>query len=99
VFKGPLKDLVKRVNIEEFSGAVFTYEGLTIGMGDVVFYSMLASTAMINFGLIAFFASSIGILIGAFISFKMLEKQGVFPGLPLALGFGLIFMVLTVLMH
>lgn len=99
VFKGPLKDLIKRVNIEEFFGAVFTYEGLTIGMGDLVFYSMLASTAMINFGLIAFFASSIGILIGVFISFKMLEKREVFPGLPLVLGFGLIFMVLTVLMH
>jgi len=97
VLKGPLKDLVKRVSIEEFTGAVFTYEGLTIGMGDVVFYSMLASTAMINFGILTFFTSSIGILIGVFISFKILEKREIFPGLPLALGLGLFFMFLTVL--
>lgn len=99
VFKGPLKSLVKKANIEEFAGAVFTYEGLTIGMGDVVFYSMLASTAMINFGLAEFFTTSLGILIGVFLSFKILEKRELFPGLPLALGLGLFFMVLTVLMH
>ncbi|MEM3506245.1 MAG: hypothetical protein QW589_04620 [Candidatus Bathyarchaeia archaeon] len=99
VFKGPLKDLVKKVSIEEFSGATFTYEGLTMGMGDLVFYSMLASVAMVNFGLIAFLASSMGILIGVFISFKMLEKRELFPGLPFALGLGLLFMFLTVLMH
>ncbi|MEM3061395.1 MAG: hypothetical protein QW265_03205, partial [Candidatus Bathyarchaeia archaeon] len=70
-----------------------------IGMGDVVFYSMLASTAMINFGLAEFFTTSLGILIGVFLSFKILEKRELFPGLPLALGLGLFFMVLTVLMH
>jgi len=89
VYKGPIGKMATNARLEEFVGAVFTYGDLTIGMGDIVFYSMLAATAMINFGVFPFVAASIGIIIGAFLGFKMLETREIFPGLPLALSIGL----------
>jgi len=89
VYKGPIGKMAKNAQLEEFVGAVFTYGDLTIGMGDIVFYSMLSSTAMMNFGVFPFIATSIGIIVGAFLGFKMLETREIFPGLPLALSIGL----------
>jgi len=89
VYKGPIGKMAANAQLEEFVGAVFSYGDLTIGMGDIVFYSMLASTAMTNFGVFPFIATSIGIIIGAFLGFKMLETREIFPGLPLALSIGL----------
>jgi type IV secretory pathway VirB2 component (pilin) len=62
-------------------------------MGDMVFYSMLASNAMMNFGTLPYFAAAVGIIIGAYLGFKMLEGRDMFPGLPFAiiLGLGLMF--------
>lgn len=89
VYKGPVGKIAANAHLEEFVGAVFSYGDLTIGMGDIVFYSMLAGTAMSNFGVFPFFATSIGIIVGAFLGFKMLETREIFPGLPLALSMGL----------
>jgi len=61
-------------------------------MGDMVFYSMLASNAMISFGLIPFAAGAVGLILGAYLGFKMLEGRDMFPGLPFAIGLGLVFM-------
>jgi len=95
VFKGPIGKMAQSTDLEEFTGAVFTYRDLTVGMGDMVFYSMLASNAMINFGLIPFFAGSVGVIVGAFLGFKMLEGRDMFPGLPFAVVLGLGFMYIT----
>jgi len=92
VYKGPIGKMAANAQLEEFVGAVFTYGDLTIGMGDIVFYSMLSGTAMMNFGVFPFIATSIGIVIGAFLGFKMLETREIFPGLPLALSIGLAFL-------
>ena len=43
VYKGPIGKMAQSTDLEEFTGAVFTYGDLTVGMGDMVFYSMLAS--------------------------------------------------------
>lgn len=93
VFKGPIGKIAAKTELDDFVGAVFTYKDLTVGMGDMVFYSMLASTAMINFGLYSFTAASLGIILGAFLGFKMLEAREIFPGLPIALGLGLALML------
>jgi len=99
VYKGPIGKIAANAQLEEFVGAVFTYGDLTIGMGDMVFYSMLSGTAMMNFGVFPFIATSIGIIIGAFLGFKMLETREIFPGLPLALSMGLALLFASAFMQ
>ena len=95
VYKGPIGKMAESTDLEEFTGAVFTYGDLTVGMGDMVFYSMLASISMMNFGLLPFIAAAFGVLIGAYLGFKMLEGRDMFPGLPFAIVLGLAFMYAT----
>ena len=92
VYKGPIGKMAESTNLEEFTGAVFTYGDLTVGMGDMVFYSMLASNSMMNFGPIPFLGAAVGLVIGAYLGFKMLEGRDMFPGLPFAIVLGLVFM-------
>ena len=95
VFKGPIGKIAQSTDLEEFTGAVFTYGDLTVGMGDMVFYSMLASNSMINFGPLPFLGASLGLMVGAYLGFKMLEGRDMFPGLPFAMILGLVFMYVT----
>jgi hypothetical protein len=95
VYKGPIGKMAQSSDLEEFTGAVFTYGELTVGMGDMVFYSMLASISMINFGLLPFVAAAVGVVAGAYLGFKMLEGRDMFPGLPFAVVLGLAFMYVT----
>jgi hypothetical protein len=95
VYKGPIGKMAETTDLEEFTGAVFTYGDLTVGMGDMVFYSMLASIAMVNFGPLPFVAAGLGVILGAYLGFKMLEGRDMFPGLPFAVVLGLAFMYLT----
>ena len=95
VYKGPIGKMAESTDLEEFTGAVFTYGDLTVGMGDMVFYSMLASISMMNFGLLPFIAAALGVVIGAYLGFKMLEGRDMFPGLPFAIVLGLVFMYAT----
>jgi presenilin-like A22 family membrane protease len=95
VYRGPIGKMAQSTDLEEFTGAVFTYGDLTVGMGDMVFYSMLASNSMINFGPFPFLAASLGLVIGAYLGFKMLEGRDMFPGLPFAIVLGLVFMYVT----
>jgi hypothetical protein len=95
VYRGPIGKIAQSTDLEEFTGAVFSYGDLTVGMGDMVFYSMLASTSMMNFGFIPFIGASFGLVIGAYLGFKMLEGRDMFPGLPFAMILGLVFMYVT----
>ncbi len=97
VFKGPIGKIAEKADLESLSGATLTYGDLTVGLGDLVFYSMLASHTMLSFGFVPYAMACIGILVGTFLGFKMLERRSAFPGLPLSLVFGLVFMLLTVL--
>jgi len=60
-----------------------------MGLGDLTFYSMLSGHMLINFGFISCLASIIGISLGCLVAFKMLERKGMFPGLPFPILFGL----------
>jgi hypothetical protein len=42
-----------------------------------------------------FIAAAFGVVIGAFLGFKMLEGRDMFPGLPFAIVLGLAFMYIT----
>jgi|YelNatPaOPRAMG01_1025707.scaffolds.fasta_scaffold143832_1 presenilin-like A22 family membrane protease len=93
VYKGPIGKIVEKAKLEEFTGAVFTYKNLTVGVGDIVFYSMLISNVIANLGFYPYIGAAAGILIGAYAALKMLEKREVFPGLPLALVLGLVLAI------
>jgi hypothetical protein len=64
-----------------------------MGLGDLTFYSMLSGHMLLYFGVVSCLASIAGILVGCLLAFKMLERKGMFPGLPfpifLGLGLGL----------
>jgi hypothetical protein len=95
VFKGPVGALAKTVESGELPGAMFTYGELTIGMGDLVFYSLVATTALVTFGLLSFLGAAIGILFGTFLGFKALSRYEMFPGLPFSLLLGVAGMLLA----
>ncbi|HEX4919118.1 MAG TPA: hypothetical protein VFV92_00070, partial [Candidatus Bathyarchaeia archaeon] len=76
-------------------GAMFSYRDLTIGMGDLVFYSLVATTALVNFRLFSFVGAAIGILFGTFLGFKALSRYEMFPGLPFSLLLGVAGMLLV----
>jgi hypothetical protein len=96
VFRGPVGALAKSLEEGDLPGAVFTYGDLTIGMGDMVFYSLVATTALVYFGgLLSFFGAAVGILAGTFLGFKALSKFEMFPGLPFSLLLGVAGMFLA----
>lgn len=94
VYRGPIGKIAEMADLEEFKGAVLTVGDLTIGMGDLVFYSMLTSTAMVNFGTLSYVGAFAGVLAGSYLGFKMLERREVFPGLPFAICIGLAAMII-----
>jgi presenilin-like A22 family membrane protease len=92
--------LAKTIEEGDLPGAVFTYGDLTIGMGDMVFYSLVATTALVYyhsgpFGVLPFLAAAAGILAGTYLGFKALSKYEMFPGLPFSLLLGVAGMLLA----
>jgi presenilin len=98
VFRGPVGALAKSMEAGDLPGAMFNYQELSIGMGDMVFYSLLAMTALL-FGLVAFVGAAIGIVAGTFLGFKALQRFEMFPGLPFSLVLGIAGMFLGRLVH
>jgi hypothetical protein len=101
VSRGPIKEIVK-VSKEEkavIPGLSYVSSDWEIGLGDLGIYSMLASLALTQFGLIACIASIVGILIGSILTLQLLKKREFLPGLPLTSLVGaipiVIFMILS----
>lgn len=66
-------------------------EYIELGLGDLAFYGMLFSFALIRLGLYPAIAAFLGVVIGAISTIKLLEKVKMMPGLPLSVALGLIF--------
>ncbi len=90
VYWGPVGKIASEAEPERLKGISFTFRDVHMGLGDLVFYSMLASRMLLVYGFKVWFASSMGILTGVYLGLKVLEKRRMFPGLPIALAFGLI---------
>jgi len=95
VFRGPVGALARTVESGDLPGAMFSYGDLTIGMGDLVFYSLVATTALVNFRLFGFLGAAVGILLGTYLGFKALSRYEMFPGLPFSLLLGVAGMLLV----
>ena len=88
VYKGPVGKIA-HAGLDELKGLSFSFRDIQMGLGDLVFYSMLSGSMLFNFGAVSYIVSVAGILIGAFLTFMMLEKKGIFPGLPFPVFLGL----------
>jgi hypothetical protein len=97
VYRGPVGKIA-RGGLDQLRGLSFSFKDLQMGLGDLTFYSMLSGHMLINFSYISCLASIAGILAGCVLSFKMLEKKGVFPGLPFPIILGLAAGFLTSLL-
>lgn len=98
VYHGPVGKIA-RSGLEQLRGLSFSFKDIQMGLGDLTFYSMLSGNMLINFGFVSCLASIMGILSGCLLSFKMLEKKGMFPGLPFPIFFGLAASILASLMR
>lgn len=117
VRKGPIKQIVELNQNDEdnyMKQLSFGSEEWEIGLGDLVFYTMLTShilyncrvpytyfSFLMNYGVIIsivpFCMSVLGVLIGVKITFKLLEKRKLLPGLPISIGLGIIFFLASLL--
>jgi len=95
VTRGPVGKIALE-GLRHLRGLSFSFRDIQMGLGDVTFYSMLISHAFIFFGPWACLSSTIGVLAGSLISFKMLEKKSIFPGLPFSVFLGLLGVFLVV---
>jgi presenilin-like A22 family membrane protease len=94
VYRGPVGKIA-RSGLEQLRGLSFSFKDIQMGLGDLTFYSMLTSRVLFQSGPIFCFASATGVLIGVFLAFKMLEKKGMFPGLPIPMALGLIPLIVS----
>lgn len=96
VYRGPVGKIA-RGGLENLRGLTYSFKDVQMGLGDLTFYSMLSGHMLLWFGFIAFVASLVGILVGSLISFRMVERKGIFPGLPFPVFLGLGFAFISML--
>jgi presenilin-like A22 family membrane protease len=88
VYRGPVGKIANK-GLETLRGLSLAFKDVQIGLGDLTFYSMLVSEVALAGPTFCFF-SVLGVLAGSFLAFKMLEKKGIFPGLPFPVALGLL---------
>jgi len=109
--RGPIKemiDLASQMNNEnqnreeeihkkiESGEAEYGSDNLEIGIGDLTFYSMLTSSALLlSNSLIVMILSSIAIIIGTGITISGLKRNKVLPGLPISIFLGIGTMLIS----
>jgi presenilin-like A22 family membrane protease len=90
VFYGPVGKIAARSGLDELQGLSYSFKDIQMGLGDLVFYSMLSGSMLFSFGLLSCFVSILGILGGSFLTLLILEKKSIFPGLPFPIVLGLV---------
>ena len=94
VYRGPVGKIADS-GLEQLRGLSFSFKEIQMGLGDLVFYSLLAGTMFINLNFVACVFSIVGILVGSYLTFLVLEKREVFPGLPFPIALGISFGVIA----
>ena len=90
VYKGPVGKIAAS-GLDQLQGLSFSFKDIQMGLGDLVFYSMLMGVMFFSFipNFLPTVMAIVGILAGSIVTFFALEKKGIFPGLPfpILLGF------------
>ncbi len=96
VYKGPVGKIAAS-GLDQLQGLSFSFKDIQMGLGDLVFYSMLMGVIFFSFpnSFLPTIMSIVGILVGSIITFFALEKKGIFPGLPFPILLGLAFGLIT----
>jgi presenilin-like A22 family membrane protease len=98
VYRGPVGKIAESSGgLDDLRGLSFSFKDVQMGLGDLVFYSMLTgamffsfiNSAISPFGFLPCIVAIIGIMAGSIVTFFMLERRGIFPGLPFPIMFGL----------
>jgi presenilin-like A22 family membrane protease len=92
VYKGPVGKIAAS-GLDQLQGLSFSFKDIQMGLGDLVFYSMLMGVMFFYFlpNVLPTIMAIAGILAGSIITFFALEKKGIFPGLPFPIMLGLAF--------
>lgn len=89
VYRGPVGKIAMS-GLDDLQGLSFSFKDIQMGLGDLVFYSMLVGAMFFNFSsFLPCIVSIIGILAGSVITFFILERRNIFPGLPFPILLGL----------
>jgi presenilin-like A22 family membrane protease len=90
VYYGPVGKIAYS-GLDQLQGLSYSFKDVQMGLGDLVFYSMLVGSLLFEFqpNLLPCFISVIGITAGSLLTLVMLEKKGIFPGLPFPIALGL----------
>ena len=88
VYKGPVGKIASS-GLDQLKGLSFSFRELQMGLGDLVFYSMLCGAMLLKIGWFSYLFSFVGIVAGSFVTFLLLEKKSIFPGLPVPILLGL----------
>jgi presenilin-like A22 family membrane protease len=90
VYYGPMGKIANS-GLDQLQGLSYSFKDVQMGLGDLVFYSMLSGSIFFEFqpNLLPCLVSLIGITVGSFLTLIMLEKKGIFPGLPFPVILGL----------
>jgi len=89
VYYGPVGKIAHS-GLDQLQGLSYSFKDIQMGLGDLVFYSMLSGSILLNYNsLFPYTVSIVGILAGSFITLLLLEKKGIFPGLPFPVILGL----------
>jgi presenilin-like A22 family membrane protease len=89
VYKGPVGKIASSSGLDQLKGLSFSFKDIQMGLGDLVFYSMLCAAMLRWFTWFSYIASFVGVVVGTFVTFMILEKRGIFPGLPVPILLGL----------
>jgi presenilin-like A22 family membrane protease len=88
VYKGPVGKIANS-GLDQLKGLSFSFKDIQMGLGDLVFYSMLCAAMLRSFTWISYLVSFVCVISGSFVTLFMLEKKGIFPGLPIPIFLGL----------
>ena len=89
VYKGPVGKIASS-GLDQLKGLSFSFKDIQMGLGDLVFYSMLCAVMLRWVTIYAYVFAFVGVMVGSFITFLVLEKRGIFPGLPIPIFLGLL---------
>ena len=89
VFRGPLKALIGTAPNVALVGMSIKAGEFTLGLGDVVFYTLLPSLAFFQWGIAQSLYTIVAIDIGMVITLFLLSKRRLLPGLPIPMLLGI----------
>ena len=90
VFKGPLKQLIGTAPNVALVGMSVKAGEFTLGLGDIVFYTMLPAVALFRVGTYASIATVLAIDVGVVVTLFLLSRKKLLPGLPIPMLLGVL---------